>query len=267
MADSWRLGEMTAAGEICMKNEITITTPENVRITFELAGIGSRFVALLLDSILQGVLFAIILISALTGGITFGENIEGAFSWYLAALILITFLIFIGYFIFFEMIMKGRSPGKAIMKIRVMRRNGQPVTFVSTLLRNIFRIADFFPGLYGVGVLVMFISPESRRIGDYLGSTIVVKDRIGRIPATLQQLEAQDAAVRDGQTLNMYPISQEEYRLLKEFITRRDKLTKEKRQQLAQRIAERLWNKFNVPSEERKDAEKFLEMLLKANAQ
>ncbi len=243
-----------------MEGEIRITTPESVHITFEAAGIGSRFAALMVDTAIQLVLFLTLLVSLFGAGITMEGMVGGILSWYTALLIILSFVIFMGYFIFFEMVFHGRTPGKAMMKIRVIQSSGQPVSFMGSALRNIFRLADFFPGFYGTGILVMFISPESRRIGDYLGGTVVVRDYGIKSPFFIDP----GSEGAEG-TVNPYPLDEAEYRLLKEFMQRRQELVLEKREQIGREMAHGFWNRFYIPEEERKDPEAFLELLLKVN--
>lgn len=244
-----------------MEGKISIVTPEDVKLSFETAGIGSWFIALLIDTVIQVVLFIIIISSFFAGGITF-EKIQGTlFSWYTALLILISLCVFIGYFIFFELILKGRTPGKAAVKLRAIMTNGQPLTFAASVIRNIFRIADMLPGLYAVGVIVMFLSNDSRRVGDYAAGTIVVKEYVSKIPVTL------DVLMNNKDTgYNPYPLTKEEYRLLKGLLTRMDGLIPDKRETLINQLSDRFYNKFNIPFEERKEREKFLENLMELNS-
>jgi uncharacterized RDD family membrane protein YckC len=243
-----------------MENKIKIVTPEGVNIHFEIAGIGSRFVALFLDTLIQTGLFVIILFSFVGAGITLEDTFDNVLSWYTAVLILIAFIVYIGYFVFFEMIMRGRTPGKAALKLRTIKNNGQPVSFVASVLRNLFRFADVFPGLYAVGIIVMFVSEDCKRVGDYVAGTIVVKEYASRLPMSM----IDDLKTKE-QRVNTYPLSSEEYHLLKEFLSRKDQLTPHKRVELSQQLCARFFDKFHIPLEERKDEEKFLEMLVEMN--
>ena len=126
-----------------MEHRVTIGMPEGVNIYFEIAGIGSRFVALAIDTLVQAAIMILIVISGIAAGVTMEGLIKGIYvSWYLAGLIVLMFLVFTGYFIFFEMVMKGKTPGKAVMKLRVIRNNGQPLSPASSIIRNIFRIIE-----------------------------------------------------------------------------------------------------------------------------
>ena len=243
-----------------MDHRVKIITPESVQLSFETAGIGSRFIALLLDTLIQVGIVLIALFGMMAAGISFEGIFTSAFSWYTAVLIIVLFMTFVGYFFFFEMIFRGQTPGKKVMKIRVIKSNGQPLTFTGSILRNIFRLADMFPGFYGIGIIVMFISPQSKRIGDYVGGTIVVKEYTHKVPFNIGH-----AAKEAEQTVNMYPLSDEEYRLIKSFLERKDQLLPEKRMQLAYKLSKRFFDKFFIPQEERKDGEAFLAKLLRMN--
>ncbi|NLY43873.1 MAG: RDD family protein, partial [Clostridiaceae bacterium] len=230
-----------------MENKITVNTPEGVQLSFEVAGIGSRFAALLLDTLIQDAILLIIIFSLITAGITFENVFSDVLSWYTAVLILIIFIVFFGYFIFFEIILHGRTPGKALMKLRVIKSNGQPVTIIASLLRNIFRLADFFPFFYGVGVIVMFISKEARRLGDYVAGTLVVKEYVSKLPSVAEMPEKVNQ-----KTMIIYPLNREEYNLIKEFLSRRQQLSPDKRNKIAQQLSDHFYNKFNIPIEDRK---------------
>lgn len=160
--------------------EFDVHTPEAVTISYRIAGIGGRFLAVAIDY----VLLVALLIIAVIGALVLSLLPAG---WGSAALIIgatAEFVIFFGYFVIFETLWSGRTPGKRLMKIRVLKTSGYPIGFVDALLRNLVRLIDFLPVLYGVGVVAMFISPESRRLGDYVAGTVVVHDR----PAKLEEL-------------------------------------------------------------------------------
>ena len=82
-----------------------------------------------------------------------------------------------GYYVFFEMLWNGQSPGKRWVGLRVIRTDGTPITLSEALIRNLVRIVDFLPATYGVGIITMFIDKQSRRLGDLAAGTLVVQDR------------------------------------------------------------------------------------------
>src|SRR5690606_14075457 len=90
---------------------------------------------------------------------------------------LLNFLIFWGYYVLFEYLWNGQTPGKRLVKIRVARTDGNPAGFVEVVIRNLVRVVDFLPTGYGLGLLVMFFSPQARRLGDFAAGTLVVKER------------------------------------------------------------------------------------------
>lgn len=161
-----------------MTRNFNVVTPENVELNFELAGIGSRFLALLLDHLIQSLFYVVIGIVCVGLGIFSFETGVGsdAMSVFLfAVFVALIFVVTYGYFLFFELTRNGQTPGKKAAGIRVIRDTGHPLDFRSALLRNLLRIVDALPSMYAVGLISMFLSPQYRRVGDYVGGTLVVK--------------------------------------------------------------------------------------------
>ncbi|MEK7327557.1 MAG: RDD family protein, partial [Chloroflexota bacterium] len=98
-------------------------------------------------------------------------------AWLVAIFGLISFAFFWGYYILFEMLWNGQSPGKRWVGLRVIRTDGTPITLTESIIRNLVRLVDFLPAYYGVGVVTMFINEQSRRLGDLAAGTLVVHDR------------------------------------------------------------------------------------------
>ena len=154
---------------------ITIITPANIEVEYKLAGVGARLAALIIDSLLQ---FLAVLLCI---GILFGVNRQlvnmGAVirpSTIIAALIVIGFIIYLGYFIACEMLMNGQTVGKRLFGLRVIRDNGQPIEFAQALIRGIIRIT--LDMMY-VGLFVIMFSKKHKRIGDMAAGTIVVIEK------------------------------------------------------------------------------------------
>lgn len=168
---------------------LQIDTPENVVFGYEVAGLGSRFLAAVVDTFILGmaILFLGILASAV-----FDFN-EAVGAWVVAVLAIVVWVVFATYYIFFEMLWNGQSPGKRLMKMRVIRNNGSPVGFTESLVRNLLRAVDLFPGNYGVGAMAMFIDRQSRRLGDIAAGVLVVLE--GE-EVTLEKLESLDTRRR-----------------------------------------------------------------------
>jgi len=165
-----------AAGE-----KLIIETPEQTAIEFPLAGIGSRFLAVLIDSLIQ--IAVLIILGLILVGVGFGFRSAGfagsptAGVWIVAILIFIYFLLMYGYFILFESIWNGQTPGKRLTHIRVIKDSGQPITAIDAVGRNLLRLVDQLPFAYGFGVLCAWISPQSKRLGDYVAGTVVVHEK------------------------------------------------------------------------------------------
>jgi uncharacterized RDD family membrane protein YckC len=153
-------------------DDLVISTPERVAFQYEIAGIGSRFLAQIIDSlIIFAVLVAItILASALGGVFSSGE---------LALLIevILGFILLAGYFMISEAVWNGQTLGKRSARLRVVGDHGEPLTLAQAAVRNLVRIVDFLPFLYGVGMLTLFIGGRGKRLGDFAAGTLVVRDR------------------------------------------------------------------------------------------
>lgn len=157
------------------KLSYTVTTPEQVTIQFDQAGVGRRALAQLVDALILAVFFALIIIALV---FLFVVNpFRNASQYVVGALIVLSFLCFWGYFIAFEYFLAGQTPGKRAMKIRVVRTDGRAVTFFSSSVRNLLRIIDFLPIGYLAGVICMMVDKHERRIGDLAAGTVVVVDR------------------------------------------------------------------------------------------
>lgn len=171
-----------------LTEEYTIDTPENVTFGYEVVGIGSRFVAAVVDTIiliftLTVLLFVVMIALALLSERDFGFDALwiGNNDWLggiIAAIYtLLNFIIFWGYYIVFELLWNGQSPGKRVAKIRVVRTDGNPIGFLQSAVRNLVRFVDFMPTAYGFGLVTMFFNSKSRRLGDFAAGTIVVRDK------------------------------------------------------------------------------------------
>ncbi len=150
---------------------LRVSTSDNVGIGYDIAGLGSRFIAQMLDSLIVGVIALIVDIGVL--GAIGSSNPQDAV---LAGLLVagITLSVYVGYFTLCEVSTGGRTPGKSAGQLRVLDINGAAPTAGQLLLRNVARILDV---IAGAGVVVMFWNRQSRRIGDLLAGTIVVRTR------------------------------------------------------------------------------------------
>lgn len=248
---------------------LDIQTPENVAFGYQVAGIGSRFLASLLDTIIVGLLQVVVLVLLILtlnmlSGSTFAEQLS---TWLVAILGLIAAVFYWGYYIFFEMLWNGQSPGKRWVGLRVIRADGTPITLSESLIRNLARLIDFLPAAYGVGIVTMFIDKQSRRLGDLAAGTLVVQDHAS--------ISIRDLSVK--RTVHLRPwakvsvegfpverLTNNDLNLIENFLQRRDQLTH--RDQLALQILNTLYQRFGLPllTLNRHEAEDTLAAILQA---
>jgi uncharacterized RDD family membrane protein YckC len=150
---------------------LRVSTSDNVAIGYDIAGLGSRFIAQLLDSLIVFVIALIVNIGVL-GAVNASDAQDSVLAGLAAAGV--TLFVYVGYFTLCEVSTGGRTPGKSAGQLRVLDLSGAAPTAGQLLLRNLARIIDV---LAGVGVVVMFWNRQSRRIGDLLAGTIVVRMR------------------------------------------------------------------------------------------
>ena len=164
-------------------DRLDIDTPEQIALELPLAGIGSRFLALAIDSLLQVVVvIAVVIVGALMASgsrRTDWSGLDRFFSQTIGAivLVLLPFCLYWGYFAFFEVLWQGRTPGKRVAGIRVIHQSGRPMTAIECIGRNLMRGVDILPGMYGVGLICMMCNAQNRRVGDFIAGTIVVHDK------------------------------------------------------------------------------------------
>ena len=241
--------------------KLIIETPEQTSIEFPLAGIGSRFLAILIDIMIQfGTTIALILMF-----VGLGYSVRGALGslppsagpWIAAVLLFLGFVLMYGYFILFEAIWNGQTPGKRLTHIRVIKDTGQPITAIDAVARNLMRIIDQLPFAYGIGVLTAWISPQSKRLGDYVAGTVVVHEK--PLKNVTMQWDAPAQVTTHHYGANR--LTPEEFALIETFLSRRDALEPGVRYDTATGIVRRVESKLTLPPEGKPSAEKLLEEL------
>ena len=267
-----------------MSREILVVTPENIEIEYELAGIGSRFLANLLDTFLQMAvflglwifagIFALLLSLSATA---FSRSLAAFFSEIEVAFALIgAFAILWGYFIWFETRWNGQTPGKRQVGLRVIRDGGYPINVYAAIIRNLVRIMDGMPlaalGLISVGVfqhqpgvaamgglcilipvLCLLLSARYQRIGDFVAGTLVVKQRAPRVP-TLEALAPPPRVLPEHLAAyaladigrQVYEMTVPEYRAVRHYIDRRWQLPPQVQQPCAMRLAVPLMQRLGI---------------------
>jgi uncharacterized RDD family membrane protein YckC len=237
-------------------DKLIIETPEQTVLEFPLAGIGSRALALAIDTLLQvGVLIVLGLLAAF---ITFEAIVPRMGKQYVYAILIFgAFLSQFGYFAIFETIWNGQTPGKRWTKLRVITDSGRPIGAQAAILRNLMRIVDALPSLYAVGIITSLISSQSKRIGDYVAGTVVIHEK--SLPG--------GSSVWDAPPVNLLavPLSRAltvgELQLVETFLERRASLQEEVRRSMARQIADRLTEGRSDFPEHVQEPEKYLEAL------
>ena len=165
-----------------------IATPERVSFAYQVAGLGSRSVAQLLDVLILAAALVAILVGVFAAGL--GEPTT--------TLLVVIFLSLVtnAYFLFFEGLWSGQTPGKRVMRLRVVSSAGQPITFEQALTRNLVRNFDFIPFGYGVGLIALFANGHGKRLGDLAAGTVVVRERASISLPTLVALAQRTLAAQ-----------------------------------------------------------------------
>ena len=162
------------SANVATEEVLVIETPERVPLHFALASIGNRFIACAIDHVIQGVSIGLIALTAviLMSFPSVERAISSAPKWVLALMIIMLFVIFAGYFAFFEWAWSGQTPGKRWLKLRVLREDGRPITFWEAVVRNLLRTFDMMPApFYSIGLISVFSSTRDQRVGDLRGQS------------------------------------------------------------------------------------------------
>ena len=213
------------------RQHLEIETPEHVVIDYEIAGLGSRSLAAIIDTaIIAGLIVALLLIASQVG------------PWLGPALVpvvgLALFSLLWGYFALFEGFRDGQTPGKRWMGIRVIRDTGHPVTLREAAARNLLRVVDFMPPPYLLGILCIAFHPRGKRLGDLVAGTVVVRDQPVLAPVAVPD----DAGATEASGAPQ--LSDEEFRVLREFVGRAPQLPTDVQERLATQLAARIADRY-----------------------
>lgn len=226
--------------------DYSISTPENVDLHLELAGIGNRVLATMIDTMISWTAIVCIALAFILLGflldqlhiLSLPQNALLGFASMVA--ILVAFAINFGYHIFFEGVWHGQTPGKKIARIRVIEANGQPVGWAAVCIRNLVRLLD--TGLLLIGLLVMLIDRNERRLGDLAAGTLVIRERTTDL--TTGDIVLITNAEADS-LLDIGRVTPEEYDLLARFLKRRKTLSPTHRPVVSKRLETYFREKLN----------------------
>jgi uncharacterized RDD family membrane protein YckC len=231
------------------EDAISMQTPEGVTIELTLAGVGSRFVAAIIDHALQLAIVIAILVSV---GLT--QNVVA-----FAVGTVFTFVTFFAYDIIFETRASGRTPGKRLTGLRVVKTDGRPVDFRASAVRNLMRLIDILPGAYLVAIVSVFLTKKNQRLGDLAAGTLVMRERVGENSGvSFRARTALDPSVEHWDVSALTPA---DVAAVRQFLERRHALTADARKRLAVTLAKRLHPAVVGPPDE-VAPEWFLEQLL-----
>jgi len=222
-------------------NRITLQTPESVELEFTLAGIGNRALALLIDYTILSISLFLFIIIWIFVSVQVSEAVlrfVGRTSlglWLFAIALFVGFTIYTGYFVFFEALSQGQTPGKRFVKIRVIRDDGRPIGLSQATLRALLRSVD---DILFIGAFLITLSPLEKRLGDWAAGTIVIQ---AQTPITVTNIKISDQAKSVSlQLLEMANISAllpEDFAVIREYLHRREVMNAKARDELSLRLA------------------------------
>jgi uncharacterized RDD family membrane protein YckC len=223
-------------------NRIRLQTPESVELEFTLAGIGNRAFALLIDYTIWSVSLFILLISLIYSisqleGVFFtGLNNNGEWQlWLFSLYFLIFFTVYCGYFIFFETLWRGQTPGKRWLKIRVIRDDGRPARLPQATLRALLRPID---DLFSIGALLIIFTHKEKRLGDWLAGTLVIQEERPVTKENFVISENAKALATELETqVNLMGLIPEDFSIIREYLQRRSLMSSEARANKSRELA------------------------------
>lgn len=211
---------------------LEVETPDHVVLRYDLAGAGNRGFAAALDFVIATVIAltaAILIIAA--GVATDAEFLVSGVG------LIVTMILIWAYFILLEWLWNGQTLGKRAFGLRVITEDGSPAPFTAVLIRNLVRLVDFLPAFYGLGVMVIVLSPKSQRLGDFAAGTYVVRAPRPRIDwFSLRTV----TPLGEGRAAETRKLPGEAQRLVREFVAREKELAPADRARVAAMIAARL---------------------------
>jgi uncharacterized RDD family membrane protein YckC len=241
---------------VALEDRITISTPEGLELEVQLAGLASRFIAGATDVIIQ--LILAVLLVVLTGVISGGGHLDA-----LAAVIGV-FLIWFAYPIGFEVLARGRTPGKRLTHLRVVREGGSAVDLTASAIRNFMRLLDGPTLLYVPTVVSIIATRRNQRPGDLAAGTLVVREATPAAATPVVQ-PGRAPLVASWESWDVSAVSDADIAAIRQFLARRYTLDAAARHDLGRRLAAGLSAKVAGAPQDG-SAEHFLETLIEAKS-
>lgn len=218
-------------------NQVYLRTPESVELEFPLAGIGNRAYALVVDYLIWWIVLVVFLF--IWGFLTvYTSNFwssEAVALWMMAIQILLFFAIHIGYFVSFETLWQGQTPGKRLAKIRVICDDGRPVGLGQATLRSLLRPVDDF---FFIGVFLIVFTKTEKRLGDLVAGTLVIQEEpetiAGDFPIPNNAQPLVEYLKMEADLSQLLP---DDFAVVREYLRRRKALLPQARIELARKLA------------------------------
>jgi uncharacterized RDD family membrane protein YckC len=238
---------------------VSIRTPENIELSYALAGPGSRAAAYIIDLLIMfGVCQILINLLVYAVAMLFSTLSGEGKSWASAIATLVFFSLYNGYFILLEWLMNGQTPGKRLLHIRVIKQGGYALRFFDTLLRNLLRVVDFLPLFYGVGLTSLLFTRESQRLGDLVAGTLVVYQEPVETGSLLPDLAASVESELPLPPAQLAAIPDEAIALADEYLRSRTELAPRPRQEIAAELVNLIRETSGLEPQPAQGVERFL---------
>ncbi len=243
-------------------SQLSFEIPERAVLSLDVAGLGGRVLAFLLDLLFLFLAWVTALLAYSVSGDLL-KRVQQLSAVAQGVAVLVTFALGWGYDVAFETLWRGQTPGKRILGLRVVRADGAPVGLVESVIRNVTRMAEL-PLLYAPGVLCVALTRRHQRLGDLLAGTLVVRDRAYDLsryaPGTA--VDPRWASLRGRAVL-----AAADFERLSDFLGRRRELVPGARERVGGKIARALAARAGAPAPGPGEVEPFLEALAALQAE
>lgn len=245
--------------------ELELETPGRVAVTLELAGIGARAFAWLADALCIFLIWVTALVVYSISGDLIREFQVLSFAGQILA-VLSVFLAGWGWDVAWETLGAGRTPGKRLAGIRVVRADGGPPGLGESLVRNVLRAVEL-PLAYAPGILAVAFGARRQRLGDLVAGTLVVRQ--GRFDLSRYELPQLASGQGFPQLRGRARVALDArgFERLGDFMLRRGELDPPARARVASRLAAALAARAGVEPPPPAEAEAFLEALVAWHAE
>jgi uncharacterized RDD family membrane protein YckC len=247
---------------------IVIRTPENIELSYALAGPGSRAAAYFVDLLIMSVAsqLTVNLLVAAFAALFRALSLDSQL-WASAIAGLFLFALYNGYFILLEWLLNGQTPGKRLLHIRVIKQGGYALRFFDTLLRNLLRVIDFLPLFYGVGLTSLLFTRDSQRLGDLVAGTLVVYQEPVETDSLLPDLPAPEEFETFLPAVQLAAIPSDAISLAAEYLRSRTELAPRPRQEIAAELVELIRETSGLEPRPAQSAESFLTSVVRQSEQ